>query len=261
MEACMNHAYEFEEMYLQHKDDMIALPDKLDMKKLKISLDALTEYFCDKYGDIGIPLSYVIQENVAPPTANLAIDDYTVDDLILRAHQSGRYWPVDNASVWSVMNHVFQGTTRWQLISPFQHRRDGREAYHAFVTHFLGTGNRNALFTAAIRWLNMVSYDGEKQNYGVNEYLAVLLEYFNDIRLYGRPEDQLTGPQQVRYLTKSVQCTLAKAAAAISTIQANDAMQDDFTLASNHLWVMIGQIKTTPWHLQMSQLDHNDEQE
>jgi len=59
-EARINHAYEFEDTYLQHKDDTVALLDKLDTKKLKISLDALTECFGVKYGDIDIPLSYVI---------------------------------------------------------------------------------------------------------------------------------------------------------------------------------------------------------
>ena len=237
--ANIDAAFEYAETYERHKDDVITMPPVYtNAGRMRQVLDALQEYFGLKYGDIGLPLTYVVRTNVGLPIGGLP-DPYTTTDLVLRARPNGVYWARDNAAVWAVLYNTFAGTPGYPIISPFARTRDGRAAFEAFIAHFLGGGNRNALYIAASARLDTLYYDGEHRNFGIAELIAGMLECFNDIRLYGEPEDALSGHAQVRHLIKNVRCTNASVAAGISTIQATPALRVNFTAASNHLRTMV----------------------
>lgn len=107
----------------------------------------------ESYGVRGFPLGYVLRENVAVPAAPPLAPDcaYSVEHglkmnkFTARAGHNHPKYPQDNARIDAKLEEAVRGTTYASSLTPFETRRDGRDAFLALVAQFLGKEKWTAL--------------------------------------------------------------------------------------------------------------------
>ena len=243
--AEINRIWDFYLNYERNKDNDIPTPEKYKPNKLKETLDALDQLLSQVLGDIGLPLTYLIRDEVDPPAAAPPAQP-TMEDMIRRARHNGRFYAADNKKLWDILYATFFGTDGWTWIVSFQRRTNGRGAYLAFKAHFLGGGFRNMLFKRAEASLRALHYEEEKHNFSFHTYVTGLKEGNGLVDRYGRPEDSRSQYQQVRKMIDGMSgCSNPKVLAAIAFIESSDELKNNFERASNYISMMIANQRET----------------
>ena len=110
-------------------------------------LDQLPTYLLDVMGVSGVALSYVIRENATPPAVLPALLDNkpwsdghssVMEELVAFTKHEGPSFKADNAYIFRILSNALSGTSAMTSITRHQRNRDGRSAYHDFVTHNMG---------------------------------------------------------------------------------------------------------------------------
>jgi len=162
-------------------------------------------------------------------------------EFIACTRHNGVYWRDDNGKVWDIMFAVFFNTEGWSWISGFQARRDGRGAYFAFKSHFLGGGTTHALLKAAKDVLRNCYYEAEYKNFGFEQYVTKLVRAHTHIVQYGAVDDQVSNKNRIINMIDNCRSTDAHLLAAIAHVRANPATyQVDFDVTANYLKECLG---------------------
>ena len=193
----LNRIWGFHLQYEANKDKEVPMPEKYKSNKLKETLDATDHCLSQSYGAIGLPLIYLIRDEVEPPEEDPPAQP-TIVDMLRRARHNGQYYAADNKQLWDILYAVFFGTDGWTWISSFQATNDGRRAYLAFQAHFLGDGVRNVLYVQAEQRLKALHYEGERRNFTWHTYTTAIKKEEGDIYKYGTKDDRHSQFQQVR---------------------------------------------------------------
>ena len=153
----------------------------------------------------GAPLSYVTRADVNPPA--LADDPGYCqpsrrEELKRRARHTGELYQQDNGKVWDMINHVYgNNSTMFGWIRQFRNDRDGREAYLAIRTHYMGANYRNMIKARADRTMQTTTYNGKK-NFTFENCASRLNDAFTDLHENGEPVSE---EKKVRVLLDSTQ--------------------------------------------------------
>jgi hypothetical protein len=109
----------------------------------------------------------------------------------------------DNIAVWDIIHTSIHATEAFSWIKRCERRRDGRAAYIALTSHYLGDAKNEALRSAADdnKILNTF-YGGEKNRLNWTRYVLVHKECRNNLEATGTamPEDD-----KVRQLLMGIQ--------------------------------------------------------
>ena len=215
--------------------DPPAVP-KIDAKNWPKTMDAIQDYFTCVLGETKAPLAYVIREEAAvtaeadDPPANYTTPE---DEMVARMpHQdnNGTDLPTylhDRSKVWQTMSEICQDDKSWIYVKPFQRSRDGRGAYLALHTHYLGANHVNNMANVAESKLSLAKYYGEKRRYNFESYISTLNEQFqvlNNLRRYGYAG--IDEASKVRRLNSGIKTD--KLDAPKAQIMSSRALQDNF---------------------------------
>ena len=150
----------------------------IDAKDWPKTMEAIVEYLRSYLGETGIPLAYVVREEVAVP-----VDDpeggypSVQDEMIARAPHldgAGNRLPTylaDRLRVWELVSELCRDQDCWSYIKPAQRTRDGRLAYWNLFNHYLGPNNVDNMATTAEKRLQVTSYHGEKKRWNFEKYV------------------------------------------------------------------------------------------
>jgi hypothetical protein len=133
----------------------------------------------------------------------------------------------DRSKVWQTMSEVCRDDKCWTYIKPFQRSRDGRGAYQAPHTHYLGANHVNNMANIAESKLGLAKYYGEKRRYNFENYISTLNEQFqilNNLRRYGYAG--IDEASKVRRLNSGIKTD--KLDAPKAQIMSSRALQDNF---------------------------------
>ena len=169
----------------------------IDPKNWPKTMEALQDYFSCVLGETKAPLAYIIRDVAAVPAeADDPAGNYDTpeNEMIARMpHQDaqGEDLPTyihDRSKVWQTMSEVCRDDKCWTYVKPFQRSRDGRGAFQALHTHYLGANHVNNMASVAEAKLAQAKYYGEKRRYNFESYISTLNEQFqvlNNLKRYG----------------------------------------------------------------------------
>jgi hypothetical protein len=208
----------------------------IDPKNWPKTMDALQDYFSCVLGETKAPLAYVIRDVAeVPDEANDPPANYDTpeNEMIARMpHQDpqGVDLPTyihDRSKVWQTMSVICRDDKCWTYVKPFQRSRDGRGAFQALHTHYLGANHVNNMANVAESKLALAKYYGEKRRYNFESYISTLNEQFqilNNLRRYGYAG--IDEASKVRRLNSGIKTD--KLDAPKAQIMSSRALQDSF---------------------------------
>jgi hypothetical protein len=235
----------------EEKPDPPTAP-KIDHKNWPKTMDAIHDYFTGVLGETKVPLAYVIRDTVeVTPEADDLPRNYASpeDEMVARMpHQdaNGVDLPTylhDRSRVWQTMSEICQDDKSWTYVKPFQRSRDGRGAYRALHTHYLGLNHVNNMANEAESKLARASYDGEKKRYNFESYISTLNEQFsvlNNLRRFGY--SGIDEASKVRRLNAGIKTD--KLDAPKAQIMSSRDLQENFDAAVGLYQDFIAQSKT-----------------
>jgi hypothetical protein len=125
------------------------------------------------------------------------------------------------------MSEITRDDKCWTYVKPFQRTRDGRGAFQALHTHYLGANHVNNMANIAESKLALAKYFGEKRRYNFETYISTLNEQFqilNNLRRYGYAG--IDEASKVRRLNAGIKTD--KLDAPKAQIMSSRALQDNF---------------------------------
>ena len=112
------------------------------MEKEWIDLEEnFNNYLSVFIGVNGVPLSYVIRGNEAPPAAGTRAYADFMDETIYCAPLTGTYYDADKQTVHQILVSFTTGNPSEDWIKSLFQYRDGRRSMKALKDHFAGEGN------------------------------------------------------------------------------------------------------------------------
>ena len=170
-----------------HDDPKLDEGDKIvKLKDWSRTMENIQEALRGHLGTTKVPLSYVIRENVAVPDANtdpafgmpnskyVSVLDEMIGRAPIRNAADDGYeqsYLVDREKVWDLMTKICASYPEcWTYIKTAMRARDGRAAYEALYTQYLGPHNVDNMADAAERKLSTLTYQGETKRWNFEKY-------------------------------------------------------------------------------------------
>ena len=231
--ADLQTLYQFKESETEH-DNEIPMPEKLtSIENIRVVLEDLDHYLESKRGVTGIPLAAYTRSdpNVAPENEDPTFGAPTIlAEMIRRAPHTGPTYATDNLAVWDVVRHITHDGPGWGWVQPFARSRNGRAAYQALRTHYLGDAFQSRLRAKADQTLESVYYDGAKRNFTYERFIETLQRAFTDLESTG---EAVSEERKVRILLTGI--ADARLESAKNQILATPTLRATFETASNFL--------------------------
>jgi hypothetical protein len=125
-------------------DNKPTVPEALKkIENVCVVIEDLDAYLLKVNGRSGCPLMYVCRDDVALPAVDLGFGLPTYcKEMVLRAPHIGQYFQDDNVHVWNIVRNICHDGPGWNWISAFARSQNGRAAYIALKTHYLGESYR-----------------------------------------------------------------------------------------------------------------------
>ena len=168
---------EFEDTYKPSED----VPTINDKDWLKTMMETILEYLRSYLGDKKIPLAYVVCESETVPAFEPEGGYTTIqDEMIARAPHFSMIagvctadpaYLVNREKVWDIIARITRTHDCWTYVKPAQRTRDGRKAYLALYTHYLGPNNVDNMASQAESKLNSTVYNGEQRRWNFERYV------------------------------------------------------------------------------------------
>jgi hypothetical protein len=223
------------------KEERPDYPDKYTTSKAaRDVLENMEQWINQSYGNSGIPLAYVIREDVDAPT--IAEDPYPIgtptfdDELIRRASHETEIYNINNEMVWNMIRHVTHGTDAWAFVKSFSRARDGRAALIALKTQFMGTTHVNKLKLDADATLESIYWSGKAKNFTWETFISKLTGAFADLEEHG---ERKTEEEKVRRLIRAIRDPCL--AVAKSVVQADPRYNESYQDAVNYIGGQLSQ--------------------
>jgi hypothetical protein len=158
--------------------DMEAPEGIINAKDWPKTVEGLNEFLRGNLGVTGIPLAYVIRDEMG--VTNDPADGWPTkqDEMIGRApieNAAGvrvATFVTDNQRVWELLAAITRDHDCWTYVKVAQRRRDGRAAYKSLYNHYLGPNAVDNMATNAERKLTHTTYDGEKKRWNFEKYTS-----------------------------------------------------------------------------------------
>ena len=115
-------------------------------------------------GRDGVPLNYVIRDNVNPPPAGTPPSTEFLDDYVSHSPLNGATFASDAGEVHTyLVNFISGNATAENKIMPFVAERNGRTSFQALKNHYEGVGANATAIVAAEEDITNLFYSGEKK--------------------------------------------------------------------------------------------------
>jgi hypothetical protein len=217
------------------KDGEDKYPEKFtNSKSSREFIESVENWIDDHYGVKDIPLAYVIREDDEVPDDDndpLPLGQDTFDDeLIRRASHSGELWAANNAKVWQMIRHVTHGTDAWAFVKSFARAQNGREAYYALKTHYMGADFVNKVKLNADAQLETLHWNGRARNFTWDKFVSRLTSAFADLAENGEEKSE---SEKVRKLLRAITDPTLSVAKAV--IQGDRRYAEDYQAACAYL--------------------------
>jgi hypothetical protein len=198
------------------------VPAKLDtIGRIRIIIDDIEAYCSTVRGSNGVSLSYVIR-----PMSGLDEDKVypdIQDEMNARAPHFGKYWHIDNAAVWDMLREVLCDTDGWAWISFAERTKNGRSAFLALKTHYIGDANQSLIKMAAEGVLANSYFDGTRRGFTLEKYAQAHKQAHKDLADY---DEGLPEGRKVRLFLTGIRYPLLDAPR--GTVLATPALRDNF---------------------------------
>jgi hypothetical protein len=95
------------------------------------TMEEIREFFGSVLGENGVPLAYVVRENVDIPPGTDPSEGYitVAEEMIARAPHGNQAYANDSMEVWSYMTNVTRAHDCWTYVKPAQHTKYGRSTF------------------------------------------------------------------------------------------------------------------------------------
>ena len=240
---------------IENHSDPEALPELSKTFGIMKFVDQFPAYLRECKGVSGVPLSYVIRDNAAPPAIEpLALNRpwsaaYTTlsEELIARSPHTGPSFEDDNANVYRLLQDSIKSTSHMSSISRHQRTRNGRQAFLDLQTHNMGNSKWDKVVESAEAMVTVKIWNGKNSRYPLKFHIAKHREAQNDFQrasthiAYQPPNDST----RVRRLLNSIQCNDQSIVSAKTTVLADATKMNNFEEACDFLLLTAPSSKAT----------------
>jgi hypothetical protein len=104
------------------------------------TMKAICEFFGSVLGETGVPLAYVVRENVEIPPGTYPSKGYitVAEDMIALSSHGNQAYANDSMEVWSYIANITRDHDCWSYVKTSQRTKDWRRAFLLLCNHFLG---------------------------------------------------------------------------------------------------------------------------
>jgi hypothetical protein len=220
-----------------------ALPEKLTKTdKVREVIENIESLLLSMKGINGVPLLYVVRDQVALPTGiGNDIDEgfgqpTHTQEMIRRAPHTGVYFREAQKSVWNIIRHVTHGGPGWNWVQSFATTQDGRNAFLAMKRYYLGESYTRRIKLSAENTLSTAFYNGQVRTFKFGDFVDKLKGAFTDIESTGEVID----PQRkIRILMQGISDSRLKTGKA--AVLANPMLYTDFETVVNFLTTLLNE--------------------
>ena len=230
--ARLSELWRFKESIDEEDEDEVKVPDPLkSVDNVRQTLEDIDHYLDRKRGTDGVPLSYVVRASVAIPAGAPEYGLPTFDtEMIMRARHEGTAYQQDNKLVWTMLRSVFHNGPGWNWISSFARTTNGRSAYIAVKSHYLGEAFQSRIRASADKILDGTFFDGKARTFTFERYCERLNNAFTDLEESGETVDV---ERKIRILLRGI--TDPTLEAAKNQVLATAALRETFESAVNYI--------------------------
>lgn len=222
--------WQIESQVTTDEDDKIkvSLPEKFEYKNWVSFKDGMVNYFRQVKGTRGIPLYYVIRDDVRP-TGEMSFTERRIWDASL----SGLEYNRDNAMVMQQLIQVFRDTDAWPYaaLAEFMKKQDGRGAWKNTCRHYDGPHAVERRIASAKRDLSELFYKSEAQ-FPLERYVTQMTNCFRILEENGAPKAER---DKMECFLNQIQNPNEYLRSYIAQIKMDVEMRKDFQAASNAL--------------------------
>jgi hypothetical protein len=120
------------------------------------------------------PLAYVIcTDEIVIPSAQDPSNNYGTiqEEMVARMPHTHVAFRKDNIKVWEIIRDSLHNTEAFNWIKRSERRRDGRSAYLALTTHYLGASKNETLRNQTNSRLMKTFYGGKKNKFDWSKFV------------------------------------------------------------------------------------------
>jgi hypothetical protein len=164
----------------------IPILDKID--RIRSHIEDIDAQLLKTLGMAKAHLAYIVRSevNVAAHASDPSDEYATVEEeMVARMPHTHTAFREDNIAVWDIIRDSIHDTEAFSWIKRCERRRDGRAAYLALTSHYLGDAKNESLRNAADNKLITTFYGGEKNRFNWTRYVSVHKECHNDLEATG----------------------------------------------------------------------------
>ena len=183
------------------KDDEELKPLKQE-SEIKKALEDLDSLLANRLGVGGSPLAYVVRKNVKDEEDPGMNKPTIKDELIRRTRHDGAHYDTDNGKVWRIIRGWAHKGPAWNWVSKFARKCDGRGAYMALKTHYLGPTFTSKTISDATTEIQTIYFSGRSKNFTFDAFCGKLNKAFSDLEEAGEP---LSERMKVQALNRAIQ--------------------------------------------------------
>ena len=231
--ARLQHVYQMKETedQLAKASDKPDLPAKIvKVDDVRINIEDLDDYLLEKRGESGLPLAYVVRDTVEPPLNDPGFGLPTsIAEMVARGDHTQPAFENDSIAVFNVIRHMTHGGLAWNWVSAYNRTKNGRDAYIAFKSHYLGESYQARIKSAADAILTKTYYDGQR-SFSFEQYTSVLQKAFTDMESTG---EEVAEERKIRILLTGI--TSSSLLTAVGIVRSTPALKSNYELAVNYL--------------------------
>ena len=171
------------------------------------TVENMVEYFGTCLGVKGVPLAYIVRENVGVPADPDPKERYQslTEELIMRAPHNDPMYESDNMAVWYLLVEICGDHACTTYIQPARAAKDGRRGFKLLHDHDLGPNNVQHMASQARNKLQNAVYNGEKARWNFEKFIRVHYQQHNVLQgLVPYGYSGLDEPTKVQYLLDGV---------------------------------------------------------
>jgi hypothetical protein len=209
----------------------VEMPGKiLKIEDIRTNIENLDSYLMNALGETFLPLAYLVREQVELPLIDQGFGLPSFhEEMVSRGDHQGTAFQRDNITLWNVISHMTHGGFAWNWVSSYERTRNGRQAYIALKTHYLGQSYQERIKAAADAVLQKTYFDGTR-SFSFESYITTLQKAFTDLEATG---EAVAEERKVRVLLRGV--TASSMQTAVATVNANRHLKSYFEAAVNYL--------------------------
>ena len=186
-----------------------------------------------------VPLSYVIRENDAPPTAGTVTYTSFMDETIACAPLTGTFYEADSNTVHQAILSFTTGKPSEDWIKNVARHRDGRRSMKALRDHFSGEGNATRNIAEAERLRDQLHYKNER-SLSFETFLTKCQKMFN---IFEEENEPMEEDAKVRFLFNKIQHQgLQAPIEAMRARIATSTVPVSYTTVANHMLTAVSRL-------------------